>query len=175
MPQTFDGSSIRCSCSSTFFLFSSMAQYFKVLNLDRREYVCLRCMLGGGRLSEWFINGHDDIFTLLTCTADDAGHEDDEEPPDYLIASADRSVVIAEVRYKSLDSVETSKPSTTFSVVGRWAGDDIRVLRDGDTSDLWDLLPSFRNISRELVDAWNSRKPKEVTRLSFDGDCPCID
>ena len=152
-----------------------MAQYFKVLNLDRREYVCLRCMLGSGRLSEWFINGHDDIFTLLTCTTDDAGHEDDEESPDYLIASADRSVVIAEVRYKSLDSVETSKPTTAFSVVGRWAGDDIRLLRDGDASDLWELLPSFRNISRELVEAWNKRRPKEVTRLAFHGDCPCID
>lgn len=152
-----------------------MAQYFKVLNLDRREYVCLRCMLGGSRLSEWFINGHNDIFTLLTCTTDDADGEDGEEPPAYLIASADRSVVIAEVRYKSLDSVETSEPSTALSVVGRWAGDDIRLLRDGESSDLWELLPSFRNISRELVEAWNKRSPKEVTRLSLEGDCPCND
>ena len=152
-----------------------MAQYFKVLNLDTREYVCLRCMQGSGRLSEWFINGHNAIFSLLTCTTDDADGEDGEEPPDYLIASADRSVVIAEVRYKSLDSVETSKPGTAFSVVGRWAGDDVRVLRDGDTSDLWQLLPSFRNISRELVDAWNKRRPKEITRLAFDEGCPCND
>ena len=152
-----------------------MGQYFKAVNLDKREYVCLRCMLGNGRLSEWFINGHDDIFSLLTCTTDDADGEDGEEPPDYIIASADRSVVIAEVRYKSIDAVEASKPSTAFSVVGRWAGDHVRLLRDGDTSDLWQLLPSFCNISHQLLEEWNRRRPKEVTRLEFNEDCTCND
>lgn len=41
------------------------------------------------------------------------------------------------------------------TIVGRWAGDRVMLVGDYDSSRLWDRLPQFRNVSKELVEAWN--------------------
>ncbi len=48
-----------------FFPFFCMGQYFKAVNLDKREVVCLWCLDGGAKLWEWAANPQGSIFTLL--------------------------------------------------------------------------------------------------------------
>jgi hypothetical protein len=59
------------------------------------------------------------------------------------------------------------------SIVGRWAGDQVVLVGDYDESNLWEELPSYRNISRELVDAWNPFIELKEMRLRFNPECSC--
>ena len=47
-----------------------MGQYFKAVNLDKREYVCPSCIGGLAKLWEWAANNHGSIFTLLLQKSD---------------------------------------------------------------------------------------------------------
>ena len=77
-----------------------MVQCFKAVNLDKREFVCPCCMNEGAALRQWAAGQRSGIFTLLMCKSC-LDFEDAEESPSYVIASADRPVIIAEVTHKS--------------------------------------------------------------------------
>ena len=40
-------------------------------------------------------------------------------------------------------------------------------------SNLWEQLPAYRNVSRELVDAWNAFMDLPNRKLAFSTDCSC--
>ena len=47
-----------------------MGQYFKAVNLDKREFVCPWCIGGLAKLWEWAASNHGSIFTLLLRKSD---------------------------------------------------------------------------------------------------------
>ena len=59
------------------------------------------------------------------------------------------------------------------SVVGRWAGDRVMLLGDYDESEMWDELPTYRNITRQLVEAWNEFIELPDMKLTFNATCSC--
>jgi hypothetical protein len=59
------------------------------------------------------------------------------------------------------------------SIVGRWAGDRVVVVGDYDESKLWEELPSYSNISREVVEAWNPFIELKEMKLRFNPECCC--
>jgi hypothetical protein len=102
-----------------------MGQYFAAVNKDKHEFVCPWCINGGAKLWEWAANSQGAIFTLLLRQSDEGGGGD----------------------WKGEDSIGS-----------RWAGDRVALVGDYDSSKLWDECyehRSYRNISKEVVEAWN--------------------
>ena len=58
-------------------------------------------------------------------------------------------------------------PASTDTIVGRWAGDRVVLIGDYDESKLWDELPAFRNVTAELVEAWNEFIEIPEMKLKF--------
>jgi hypothetical protein len=131
-----------------------MGQYFKAINLDKQEYVCPWCMGGGAKLWEWAANTQGSIFTLLLRKSDEGGGGDfygyhkgcGEGGPIHCPVSA---------------------------ITGRWAGDRVCLIGDYDSSKLWEKLPGFRNITKEVVDEWNAFIELSDRKLTFRPDCSC--
>jgi hypothetical protein len=130
-----------------------MGQYFKAVNLDKKEYVCPWCVVGGAKLWEWAANSYGAVFALLLRKSDEGGGGD------YYGYS------------KGYD--EGSPVRAEHEVTGRWAGDRVVLVGDYDSSKLWDELPAFRNISRELVEIWNDFIELPDLKLTYRPDCHC--
>ena len=58
-------------------------------------------------------------------------------------------------------------------IAGRWAGDRIALVGDYDSSSLWNELPAFRNITRQVVEEWNAFIELPDRQLEYRGDCSC--
>ena len=158
-----------------------MGQYFKAVNFDKREVVCPWCLGGGAKLWEWAANSYGAIFTLLLRQSSATGGGDYADP-----LSADRrevelaglsskdakdAVMAAIVQAVTAEGRPAVLPAD--SVVGRWAGDRVALIGDYDQSKTWDKLPAFRNVSKELCDAWNAFIDLPDRQLTFNAKCSC--
>jgi hypothetical protein len=151
-----------------------MGQYFKAVNLDKREVVCPWCLGGGAKLWEWAANPQGSIFTLLLRKSTGSGGGDYYGYRSIEI-NADkvrRDGVVPTLRWMA--GMEGQPiPASTDTIVGRWAGDRVVLIGDYDKSKLWDELPAFRNVSAELVEAWNGFIEIPEMKLKFRPDCSC--
>jgi hypothetical protein len=131
-----------------------MGQYFKAVNIDKREVVCPWCIGGGAKLWEWSANTQGSIFTLLLRKSDEGGGGD---------------------FYGYHKECDEGGPITCRPepMVGRWAGDRVALVGDYDPSNLYTEAAGYRNISRELVAVWNDFIELPDRRLEFHADCSC--
>ena len=95
-----------------------MGQYFKAVNLKKREYVCPWCLGGVAKLWEWSANPWGAVFPLLLRKSTEGGGGDYHGP-----------------------TYETDKTV----IAGRWAGDPVVLVGDYDDSKLWDKLHRCRH------------------------------
>ena len=131
-----------------------MGQYFKLVNLDKREVICPWCLDGGAKLWEWAANTKGSVLTLLLRKSDEGGGGD------YY------------GYHKGCD--EGGAIQCPLSpIAGRWAGDRIALVGDYDSSNLWKELPTFRNISRQVVEEWNAFIELPDRQLQYRDDCSC--
>jgi hypothetical protein len=129
-----------------------MGQYFSLVNLDKREYVCPWCIGHGAKLWEWAANTSGAVATILLRKSDEAGGGD------YYGYSRGNN--------------EGGRIAPPLSpIVGRWAGDRIALVGDYDSSKLWDELPKFRNISKEVVETWNDFIELPDKKLDYRPEC----
>ncbi|REK08646.1 MAG: hypothetical protein DWQ37_20120 [Planctomycetota bacterium] len=159
-----------------------MGQYFKAVNLDKREVVCPWCLGGVAKLWEWAAGRHGPVFTLLLRKSSATGGGDYFDPipssereiridpttDEKQTASAVLGAIMLSVAAEGQPIAEDGK-----SVVGRWAGDRVALVGDYDRSRLWDELPRYRNISKELVEAWNDFIEIDDMKLTFNPNCNC--
>ena len=131
-----------------------MGQYFKAVNLDKREVVCPWCMGGGAKLWEWAANTQGSIFTLLLRKSDEGGGGDFYG---YRKGCGEGGPIHCPVS----------------PIAGRWAGDRVCLVGDYDSSKLWDELPAFHNITKEVVETWNDFIEIPEMKLTFRSDCSC--
>jgi hypothetical protein len=104
-----------------------MGQYFRAVNLTKREYVDPWDIGGGAKLWEWCANSYAGIFPYLLRQSSEGGGGD-------------------------LDIAEGSEAS----FAGRWAGDGVYLVGDYDESQLFDYANKhFTNISFDLVRDYN--------------------
>jgi hypothetical protein len=131
-----------------------MGQYFKAVNIDKREYICPWCIGCGAKLWEWAANPHGSIFTLLLRKSDEGGGGD---------------------FYGYHQGCGEGGPieCPLSAIAGRWASDRICLVGDYDSSKLYDELPEYRNISRQLADEWNAFIELPEKQLTFDSTCSC--
>ena len=123
-----------------------MGQYFKAVNVSKQEVVCPWCLSGGAKLWEWSANTQGAIFTLLLRKSDDRGGGDFPEA-----------------------TLETDPEA----LVGRWAGDNVVLIGDYDSSGLWEKSKRYRNISHEVADAWNRFIELDDKQLIHYWNCSC--
>jgi hypothetical protein len=159
---------------SYFFPLLCMGQYFKAVNLDKREVVCPWCLSGGAKLWEWAANPQGSIFTLLLRKSSAGGGGDYFGYPTQEIAiDNDNPDAVAEA-LRSLPCWEGQPiPSSMQTIVGRWAGDRVCMIGDYDDSKLWGQLTTFRNVSADIVEAWNSFIDIPEMKLRHRRDCTC--
>ena len=124
-----------------------MDQYFKAVNVSKQEVVCPWCLNGGARLREWAANPQGTIFILLLRKSDQGGGGDIHEA-----------------------TFETEPEA----LVGRWAGDNVVLVGDYDSSGLWEQSKRYRNISRELADVWNRFMDCDDMKLIPHENCSCL-
>jgi hypothetical protein len=136
------------------FFFFCMGQYFKAVNLDKKEYVCPWCIGGGAKLWEWAANPQGAVFTLLLRKSDEGGGGDFYG---YHKGCGEGGAISCELS----------------PIAGGWAGDRIVLVGDYDSSKLWDTANSFRNISGQVVEEWNRSIGLDDHKLSYRPDCAC--
>jgi hypothetical protein len=129
-----------------------MGQYFKAVNLDKKEFVCPWCLGGGAKLWEWAANSTGAVFTLLLRKSDEGGGGD---------------------FYGYHKGCDEGGPigCPLSPIAGRWAGDRIVLVGDYDSSKLWDEAESYRNISQQLAEEWNAFIELDDRKLTFRPEC----
>lgn len=161
---------------------TNMGQYFKAVNLDKKEVVCPWCIGGGAKLWEWAANSCGAVFVLLLRKSSQTGGGDfrDPIPQSERVLSVDDSNDPEQSRRSLQDAIglavaaegmPTNLPDNC--IAGRWAGDRVVMLGDYDESELWKELPTYRNISKELVETWNKFIELEDHQLRYWSGCSC--
>lgn len=152
-----------------------MGQYFKAVNLDKREYVCPWCIGGLAKLWEWAANPWGAIFVMLLRKSTGTGGGDYNAGPTQVISldqCSDPDTLLKMIRAGvAREGQPISLPPD--STVGRWAGDRVALVGDYDDSGLWNELPSYRNISAEVVRDWNAFMDIPENQLKHNADCTC--
>ncbi len=151
-----------------------MGQYFKAVNLDKKEYVCPWCLDGVRKLFEWAVNKQGAVFTLLLRQSSQSGGGDFSGPGTQFI-DLDAGVSLSEVIAKGVTREGMLVNLPPESIVGRWAGDRITLVGDYDDSGLYQKASSYLNISERLVDAWNEFVNWDEHELEFRPGCSCND
>jgi hypothetical protein len=118
----------------------------RVRKAAERGHVCPWCVGEVAKLWEWAANPHGALFTLLLRKSTESGAGD----------------------FHGLTCEENGS-----LIVGRWAGDRVVLCGDYDDSRLWNDLPRYRNVSRELVEAWNAFMGLPGRKLTYDPECSC--
>lgn len=157
-----------------------MGQYFKAVNLDKKEVVCPWCIGGGAKLWEWAANSYGAIFVLLLRQSSQTGGGDFRDP----IPQSERFLSVddsdgPEHSQKSLqDAIGLAVAAEGLPInlpddciAGRWAGDRVVLIGDYDESGLWKELPTYRNISQEVVETWNKFIELEDRQLEYRPGC----
>ena len=151
-----------------------MGQYFVAVNKTKKEFICPWCVGGGAKLWEWAANPYGGLFTILLRQSDATGGGDYGAGPPRII---------------NLDSNMTGKELTTMigklssegdsftaghCIVGSWAGDHVVLVGDYDSSELYqEARSSYRNISEDVVSAWNVFMDIEEMQLAYNSSCSC--
>ena len=155
-----------------------MGQYFKAVNMDKKEVVCPWCIGGGAKLWEWAANSYGAIFTLLLRKSSESGGGDF-----YYRLPRGREVDVSGMTPQQAAQKMTEATALAVAaegqpiqpaadtIVGRWAGDRVVLVGDYDESKLWNELPEYRNISRQVVETWNDFIEIDDKKLSFRADC----
>jgi hypothetical protein len=103
-----------------------VGQYFRAVNVSKKEYVNPWDIGGIAKLWEWCANRASGIFPYLLRKSNESGGGD--------------------VHYRI--------PNPKYA--GRWAGDEVYLVGDYDESDLYEKAGNeFTNISQPLVEEYN--------------------
>lgn len=156
---------------------SPMGQYFKAINVTKQEVVCPWCLDTGAKLWEWAANPLAAVFTLLLRKSDSSGGGDYYGYKPKVQELSDSADENAE-RFAELMTEVTAKEGAPAhpapdTIVGRWAGDEVYLVGDYDSSKLYGEALGYRNISRELADEWNDFIELKELQLKYRPDCSC--
>jgi hypothetical protein len=132
-----------------------MGQYFKAVNLDKREVVCPWCLDGGAKLWEWCANPYGKIFCLLLRKSSGTGGGDYGGPRPQFFDLNQGNVDLTSLVAKGVAQEGVPVEVSLSSVVGRWAEDRVCLLGDYDESGVWSELGSYKNITKQLIEEWN--------------------
>jgi hypothetical protein len=152
-----------------------MGQYFRAVNKTKKEVVCPWCIGGGAKLWEWAANPIGALFVLLLRKSSGSGGGDYYGYGAPQVIKLDgRAPTELATAFASIASMEGAPASIDdSSVVGRWAGDEVYLVGDYDSSRLYQESCRYRNISRELVETWNSFVDLDDRRLTYNAECNC--
>jgi len=169
---------LRAVATSSFCsLLSIMGQYFKAVNLDKKEYVCPWCIGGVAKLIEWAANPQGAIFTMLLRKSSASGGGDYYGPAtrDICLGSdeAENVDLVMNEIFKGVAMEGRLISPAADTTVGRWAGDRVALVGDYDESELWEELGSWKNISAEVVRDWNAFMDIPDLKLQLNPDCSC--
>lgn len=155
-----------------------MGQYFKAVNLDRREFVCPWCLSGGAKFFEWCSNSYGAVWCLLLRQSTETGGGDISNSEPIVVnintenVAEGNQTLQAALKY-ALSREGESVQIPADAMVGRWAGQRVTLVGDYDESRLWDELHGYRNITREVVEEWNRHMTLDDMQLEFNADCSC--
>ncbi len=130
-----------------------MGQYFKAVNVTKREIVDPWEIGGGAKLWEWCANHKAGIFPYLLRKSSGTGGGD--------LDGRTRQVEVTELPnlgsfLRAATTREGAPCSTGGTYAGRWAGDEIYLIGDYDESNLYEEATNhYRDISEELVEEYN--------------------
>jgi hypothetical protein len=149
-----------------------MSQYFLAVNKTRKEYVCAFCLGCSPNLVDWALDQHSGVFALLLRCSSRLGARDYLGPRTEILDPLQMSpeeIAEADARGVPREAGPCAIPAD--SVIGSWAGGEVYLVGDSDSSGLFDLAyREYRNIGLEVVEAYNQMVPKFPLRLD---ECRC--
>jgi hypothetical protein len=150
-----------------------MGQYFRAVNKTKKEVVCPWCIGGGAKLWEWAASPIGALFVLLLRRSSGCGGGDYYGyRPQVINVDGESSNGFADTLARVALIEGAPAPQDPDSVVGRWAGDEVYLVGDYDSSQLYEESHGYRNISRQLVETWNSFIDLEDRKLTYE-ECGC--
>lgn len=134
-----------------------MGQYFKLINTQKKEFVCPWCVGGGAKLWEWAASPHGALLTLLLQRS---------TAPKPLPADDDSGSV------HDVTHLDVAGSSDQFDegmwMVGRWAGDPVFLVGDYDDTIMYQTAKWYRNLSEALVGQWNEFIQLDDYQLTYE-------
>lgn len=129
-----------------------MGQYFRAVNLDKKEWLDPWSLGVGAKFWEWCANREAAVFPYLLRASSEADAGGDLKTHD--------SSKVRELMEKGLSYEEAVAqiPTYTWDYAGRWAGDRILLVGDYDDSGLWDEVetsPDYTEISAGVLEEFN--------------------
>lgn len=149
-----------------------MGQYFKAVNKTKKELVCPWCMGGGAKLWEWAANPQGAIFTLLLRKSDATGGGDFRRPQLEAINGDEESGIAATITQRIMNEGARYQAHGDW-IVGRWAGDEVYLVGDYDSSNLYHDASDFRNVTPELIEVWNQFIELDHRKLTYERCSTC--
>jgi hypothetical protein len=150
-----------------------MGQYFRAVNKTKKEVVCPWCIGGGAKLWEWAANPLGAVFVLLLRKSSGSGGGDYWQQIPQIVELTGTEPADFAKALATIGCLEGAPAPTEPSIVGRWAGDEVYLVGDYDSSRLYQESCGYRNISEELVTAWNSFIDLDDHRLELRPTCNC--
>jgi hypothetical protein len=150
-----------------------MGQYFRAVNKTKKEVVCPWCIGGGAKLWEWAASPMGALFAVLLRRSSGGGGGDYYGYGTQIVeVNGETPGTVSDALAKIALIEGASVRADPDSVVGRWAGDEVYLVGDYDSSNLYEESFGYRNISRELAETWNSFIDLDDRKFQFD-DCGC--
>lgn len=154
-----------------------MGQYFRAINLTKREFVCPWCIGGVAKLWEWAVNPQQaGIFALLLRKSTGSGGGDYDAGGTRFLNLQDGAEAISAAIHAGVEREGKPVSLPPDSIVGRWAGDAVYLAGDYDApgtepDNLYNRADSeFTNISKQVVKAWNAFVEIKEMQLKYQ---PC--
>lgn len=164
-----------------------MGQYFKMVNLDKREYLVPWCCGDGAKLVEITTGNMPSLITyLLKQSSDSTGCPPTVEETKSMIKVLKEEINKAkssldEEKRKNIDVWEKQlkeekanlKRARGITFCGRWAGDRITLVGDYDDSKLYDETDQMNNITHEVMEEYNQFVSFDECRVFTPGYHTC--
>ena len=134
-----------------------MGQYYKLINTQKKEFVCPWCVGGGAKIWEWAASPHGALLTLLLqrSTSPEPLPDDSESRP---VHAGDNL---------NLDG-SPGQFDEGMWMAGRWAGDPVFLVGDDDDTIMYQSAKWYRNISESLVGQWNEFIQLDDYQLTYE-------
>lgn len=164
---------------SIFFLIKPMGQYFVAVNKTKKEFICPWCVGGVAKLWEWAANPWGSLFTILLRKSDASGGGDfygyaPKTMNAEHLSQAEQASAFAESLMEITAKEGAPAHPAPGTIVGRWAGDEVYLVGDYDSSQLFgEAFGSYQNVSQEVVETWNSFMDLEDQQLKYNSGCTC--
>jgi hypothetical protein len=145
-------------------------QYFRAVNVTKKEVVCPWCLGNDADSPEWSTNILGAICLLQQPRTKDGACDNDSGLS--LLVDPSLEEHFERAMRKGIPKVLKKIDMELELIAARWAGDEVYLVGSPEREEYQDSF-GYRNISQEVATAWNDIVDDEDMHLQYQPDCVC--